>query len=64
MTYQEVILNRPDLKDIMEEYAGKMEFDNELTRENAEAETVKVMRERYLIFKQGHLFNGGRYERN
>lgn len=61
MTYQEIIFNRPDIKDEMEEYAGKMEFDAGLTREQAETETAAVMRKRYLIFAQGHLFNGGRY---
>jgi len=59
MTYQEIIINRPDLKNEMEEYAGKMEFDNELTRDEAEYETARVMRERYLIFAQGNLFYQG-----
>jgi len=57
MTYQEILINRPDLKDEMEEYAGKMEYDNELTREQAETETAAVMRKRYLIFAQGNLFH-------
>ena len=61
MTFQEVYKSYPQHREEMDERAGKMEFDNELSRENAEAETAVVMHERYLLFKHGSLFNGGRY---
>ena len=57
MTYSEIIQTRPDLADEMEEYAGKMEYDNELTRPEAEYETAKIMHKRYLIFARGNLFH-------
>ena len=57
MNYSEILINRPDIKDEMEEYAGKLEYSAGYTRSEAEDLTSKRMHEKYLIFSQGNLFH-------
>ena len=57
MTYSEIIFNRPDLKDELNELAGKYEFMGNYTRDAAEEQTAKVISERYVLFVQHDLFD-------
>lgn len=60
MNYSEIIKNRPELTDEMEELAGKFEYDGNYTREAAEEKTALMMHKRYIILPKGNLFNGGK----
>ncbi len=57
MTYQEIIQTYPQHREEMEERAAINEFDGTYTREEAEYETAKLMHKKYLLFRQGSLFN-------
>lgn len=60
MTFSEIYRDYPKHREELDELAGKLEYDNEFTRENAEVETAKRMHEKYLLFVQGTLFNRGK----
>ena len=59
MTYQEILINRPDLREEAEERAGIIEYSGNYTRQEAEYATAELLHKRYLIFSQGNLFNQG-----
>lgn len=61
MTFEQIYSTYAKHREELDELAGKLEFDHGLTRENAEVETALRMHEKYLLFIQGTLFNGGRY---
>lgn len=56
MTFKEIWDTYEIHRDELSEYAGKMEYDNELTRENAEAETAYMMQQKHLLFIQGEFW--------
>jgi len=59
LTYQEIIDTYPIHKEEAIERAAIIEYDAELTREQAENATAKRLHEKYLLFSQGNLFHSG-----
>ncbi len=57
MTFQQIYRDYPQHHEELDELAGKLEYDNEFNRDEAEYETAYVMMKRHLLFVQGHLFN-------
>ena len=64
LTYSEIIEYYPEHFEEIYERSAIIEFDGEESRERAEQLAAEIMHSKYLLFKQGHLFNGGRYERD
>ena len=61
MTYQEIIDSYPEHFQEIFERAAIIEFDGEESRERAEELAAECMHRLHLLFRQGHLFNGGKY---
>ena len=52
MTYQQIILQRSDLKEEMEERAGIKQYSGNMSKAEAEDQTAKLMQKKYIIFNQ------------
>ncbi len=57
MTFQQIYRDYPQHHEELDELAGKLEYDNEFTRDEAEYETAYVMMKRHLLFVQGSFGN-------
>ena len=57
MTYDEIIKSYPEHFEEIYERSAIIEFDGEEDREKAEQLAAEIMHSKYLLFKQGHLFN-------
>ena len=55
MTYQQIIKQRSDLKEEMEERVSIMMIDGNMNLSDAENKTAGLMHEKYIIIKQGEL---------
>ena len=61
MTYLEIITAYPEHQEEIEERAAICEYHGNLSREQAETIAAECMHRLHLLFRQGHLFNGGKY---
>ena len=62
MTFEEIYRDYPEHRQELDERSAIKEFHGNIERVDAEEQTAELMQKKHLLFVQGTLFNGGRYE--